>query len=172
MERIYFYMRYIKLLSITKFNYKHLRHLTTLKKINLKFDFKNSINLLSGLVALKLIANQTPTLQKEILKSKKKFKPTIKGCFVSLTSSNMYYFLDKLIHLYLPNLQFFKGFLFKDLNKDNYYYQIEDISIFPELEDEFENFILLKNLKMDFYFASKNSVENRFFFQLCNIPMI
>ena len=84
----------------------------------------------------------------------------------------MYYFLDKLIHLYLPNLQFFKGFLFKDLNKDNYYYQIEDISIFPELEDEFENFILLKNLKMDFYFASKNSVENRFFFQLCNIPMI
>jgi len=165
-------MKYVRILSLTKFNYKNVHNLTALKKINLKFDFKQTANLLSGLVALKLITNKTPLLEKEVLKSKKKFKPLIKGCYVSLEKSNMCYFLDKLIHLYLPKVQFFKGFDMQNLNESNFYHQIEDISIFTELEDEFENFITLKNLKMNFNFSKTDPVQNSFFFQLLNIPTI
>jgi ribosomal protein L5 len=172
MERFYFYTKYIRILSLTKFNYKNINDLTYLKKLNLKFDFKQTANLLSGLVALKLITNKTPFLEKEVLKSKKKFKPLIKGCYVSLDRSDLYYFLDKLVHLYLPKVQFFKGFEMKNLNKNNFYHQIEDISIFTELEDEFENFITLKNLKLNFYFSKSDLIQNKFLFQLLNIPTI
>jgi hypothetical protein len=60
----------------------------------------------------------------------------------------------------------------KNLNKNNFYHQIEDISIFTELEDEFENFITLKNLKLNFYFSKSDLIQNKFLFQLLNIPTI
>lgn len=173
MERMsFFYTRYVRLLYITKFQYKDINKIPALKSIDLKFNFKNINNLLPGLVALQLLSNNKPFLQKEVVKNKKSLKPLIKGCGVSLVSRDLFSFFDKLVHIYLSKLQFFKGLPVQNLNNfGNYHYSIEDISIFAELEDEFENFISLKDLKIDFFFSETGKSQNLLLFRLCNLPL-
>ena len=167
MNRLHFFNKKIQLLYITKFNYNHIHKIPNLNNIKLNLNAKENTEMLSALVALKLIANKQPLLQKETLKNKKYSKATLIGCYSNLLKDDLNIFFDKLVHIYLPRIQSFNGIL----NKTNCLYNlnIEDLSIFTELENEFENFISLKNLKVDFTFSQSNALEHLFFFKIYNI---
>ena len=168
MDNIDFFNQRIRILYLEKFSYKHPKEIPNLNKIDFKFDIKNGKTTLPALVALRLITNTKPVLQKETKNKNKSLKPKITGCSTSLIKKDLNDFFNKFLHIYLPQIQFFKGL---NPNKTNNLYScnIEDISIFTELESEFEHFLLLKNLKIDFLLSNNNIIENLFFFKIHNI---
>lgn len=114
-----------------------------LDKISISLSNKESIlnsnKLFSPLVLLKLITGQKP----KITKAKKSIaqfrlrKGKALGCKVSLRGEKMYIFLEKFLHIILPQVLELNTQKLKT-NLNSLSIGIEDLSIFPELESQYD----------------------------------
>lgn len=174
----------IKTLYITKakeklqqhFRYKNVHEIPKLVKITLNRGLGNNANnaklLDYSIQELALISGQRPAItraRKSIAGFKLREK-TVVGLTVNLRNDRMYTFLEKLIHLALPNIRDFRGISKKNFDgHGNYNLGIHEQSIFPEItyntihitqgldiaiittaKTDEEGFILLKALGMPF----------------------
>ena len=126
---------------------KNVMNCPKLDKISLSLTTKealiNSNKLLIPLMLLKLITGQKPKItkaRKSIAQFKLRQGKAI-GCKVTLRNEMMYSFLDKLIYSILPQIIEIKSEKIT-VNFNSLTIGIEDISIFSELENQYE---FLKN---------------------------
>jgi large subunit ribosomal protein L5 len=105
----------------------------------------NSNKLFIPLMLLKLITGQKPQITKA-KKSIAQFKlreGKALGCKVTLRGEKMYSFLDKIFYIILPQIFEIKTKKIKS-NLNSLSIGIEDLSIFPELESQYD---LLKTIQ-------------------------
>lgn len=158
------------------FDYKNMHQIPKLIKITLNRglgdDANNNKILNQSYSELALISGQKPIItraKKSIAGFKLRQKAAV-GLTVNLRREKMYTFLEKLIHLTLPNIRDFRGISKKNFDgKGNYNFGVTEQLIFPEVTydsivkiqglnisiittartDE-EGFILLKEIGMPF----------------------
>ena len=95
------------------------------------------------------------------------------GCKVNLRNNNLYIFLEKLLYVILPQIIETKTKKLR-VNKTSMNIGIEDISIFTELENQYD---LLKNtqgltISLDLINKTKNAQIPFYFFSSLKIPII
>lgn len=169
-----FYNKTIKYELINKFNFKNTKNLPKLKKIVLNFGCKTADikQLASCLLALELISHQkgefTKTRYSKILFKIRKGNPT--GCKVSLNKFNKFKFLEILTHEIFPKLKNFSGLNIKKLPENSFSYELLDIFMFQELEN---NYYLFNNLpKLDISITASNfrNEELQFLLKCYQLP--
>jgi large subunit ribosomal protein L5 len=133
----------------------------------------NSNKLFVALMLLKLISGQKPKItkaRKSIAQFKLREGKAI-GCKITLRKEMMYFFLDKLIYSLLPQIIEVKTKKIKS-NFNSLNIGIEDLSIFSELESQYD---LLKNNKgLNITLVLKNNVSKtipNYFFSGIKIPV-
>jgi large subunit ribosomal protein L5 len=134
-----------------------------LDKISINLSNKealtNSNRLFIPLMLLKLITGQKPKITKarrSIAQFKLREGKAI-GCKVTLRNEAMYLFLDKLLYTILPQIIEVKAKKFK-FNLNSLSIGIEDVSVFSELENQYE---LLKNTQgLNISIILKNNRSN------------
>ena len=97
------------------------------------------------------ITGQHPclTYAKKSISTFKVREKTILGMMVVLRKKKMYSFLDRLIHLILPQIREFNGFSKKQFdNSGNYHFGLKTQDIFPELEYELIKYPLGLNISL------------------------
>lgn len=125
---------------VKKFNYKNVNQVPRIEKIVLNMglgDAKdNSKSFQIAVEEMKQIAGQKPIITKA-KKSVANFKVRTGmniGVKVTLRSSRMYDFLDKLISIVLPRVRDFKGTSTKSFDgRGNYAMGVKEQLIFPEI---------------------------------------
>ena len=74
----------------------------------------------------------------------------------------------------MPQLRFFNSiFIFKDQIRNDIYFDLKDLSIFKEVNDNFElfsNYSVIKNLHLRLRFSTYNPNEIYLFLNSFNIP--
>jgi len=156
----FLYLFLIRRNLISRYNIANIHEVTKIKKIVLSLNFEKEDleekKIFMGLFFLFLISNG---LKGNIIYSKLK-KPL--GCKLDLiTSSSIFYFLERFCLFSIYNIRNFNMFSFKSFsNSGTFDVKIKDLSIFPEIEDDFENFSFLKNLNISIIFSKKNKYEN------------
>jgi large subunit ribosomal protein L5 len=133
----------------------------------------NSTKLFIPIMLLKLISGQKPQITKA-KKSIAQFKlreGKALGCKITLRKEIMYFFLDKIIYSILPQIIEVKNTKIKS-NFNSLNIGIEDLSIFSELENQYE---LLKNTKgFNITIVLKNNklkANSNYFFSGIKIPI-
>jgi large subunit ribosomal protein L5 len=128
---------------VKKFNYKNVHQIPKLIKIQINRglgnDAQNNLILKNSIEEFCLITGQRPI----ITKSKNSIagfniRENINlGITVTLRSSKMFFFLEKLIHLVLPRIRDFRGLNLTGFDKNgNYNFGLSDQLIFPEISYE------------------------------------
>ena len=124
-----------------KFGYSTVMQCPRLVKICLNQGVKGSVSdkkLIDDAVAeMTLVTGQkaVPTLSKKDISNFKLRKAMPIGCRVTLRSSNMYDFLDRLIAVTLPRVRDFKGINEKSFDgRGNYTMGVTEQIIFPEID--------------------------------------
>lgn len=164
----FFYNKYVRLYQVTKFEYTGLLKNSFLKNINLQFNLTKRKNLLVELVVLQLLSNYTIRLQSNNFWNKQEQKAKKSSCELKLASQTLFYFLEKLILIYLggKNSQDIER-----INVSNLSLNIEDFSMFTELNSQFTYFTHLKNLNVSFLFSKKNKFENLLVLKLLSLQL-
>jgi len=76
----------------------------------------------------------------------------------------------------LPQLRFFNSFIiFKNEKKNKISFDLKDLAVFKEVNDNFElfsNLNAIKRLQLDFKFSTFNSKEIFFLLNSFNIPCV
>ena len=152
--------------------------IASLNKVSLSLShkeaLKNSNQLLTPLVLMNLISGQKPSLTKS-KKSIAQFKlreGKVLGSKVSLRNQYLDIFLEKFLYLILP--QVLENIQTKiKLNRNSINLGIQDLSIFPELENQYE---LLKktqglNINMNLRNQTKNPRMPFYFFSSLKLPL-
>nr|YP_009294180.1 ribosomal protein L5 [Hildenbrandia rubra]AOM67422.1 ribosomal protein L5 [Hildenbrandia rubra] len=158
------------------FQYKNIHEIPKLVKITLNrglgSDASNAKLLENSIQELTLISGQKPaiTRAKKSIAGFKLRENTAIGLRVTLRNYRMYAFLEKLIHIALPNIRDFRGIDKKNFDsRGNYNLGIYEQLIFPEItydsisktqgldiaivttaKTDEEGFILLKEIGMPF----------------------
>jgi large subunit ribosomal protein L5 len=133
----------------------------------------NSTKLFILLMLLKLISGQKPkiTKAKKSIAQFKLRKGKAIGCKITLRKEMMYFFLDKIIYSILPQIIEVKTTTIKS-NFNSLNIGIEDLSIFSELESQYE---FLKNTQgFNITFVLKNNklkTNSDYFFSGIKIPI-
>jgi large subunit ribosomal protein L5 len=158
---------------------KNVMELPKLDKISLSLSQKealvNNNKLLTPLLLINLISGQKPLVtksKKSIAQFKLREGKAI-GCKVNLRNNNLYIFLEKLLYTILPQIIETRTNKLK-VNKTSMNIGIEDISIFTELENQYD---LLKNtqgltISLDLINKTKNAQIPFYFFSSLKIPII
>ena len=148
----------------------------TFEKVSLSLSKKealiNSNKLFIPLLLLKLISGQKPSIAKS-KKSVAQFKlreGKAIGGQVTLRNGALYSFLDKFVYVILPQLIEDKNKKFK-VNKSTVNFGIEDISIFPELESQYELLRTSQGLNITIDTKNKNRKMPYFLFNGLKIPV-
>ena len=157
---------------INKFPYNTTKKLPKLKKITLNFGGKTTEvkHLASSLLALELITNQkgsfTTASRPNIRLKIRSGNPT--GCKVTLRRNYMFdFFLKTLVEIF-PKIKNFKGIhITKKTKKNVFSYEINDVFIFPELEEHYYLFNNLPKLHITIVTSCKSKEE--FFFLLKSV---
>jgi large subunit ribosomal protein L5 len=150
---------------INKFRYKDLQNLPQLQKIVLNFGYKNPNlkNLASALLFLELVTTKrgivTTARSPHILLKIKKGNPV--GCKVILKKTLMYSFFTKLLIDIYPQIKEFKKFTSQKKNQQPsaFSYQLKNIFIFSELEQNYNLFNNLSNLNITIVTNTKTQCE-------------
>lgn len=124
-----------------EFGYKNRHQAPRLEKITLNVSMGEAIQnikVLDGAVAeLKAISGQKPVItraRKDISNFKLRKGVPI-GCMVTLRRERMYEFLDRLIHVALPQVRDFRGLSVRSFQgHGDYSLGIREQIIFPEIE--------------------------------------
>ena len=125
---------------MSKLNYKNKHEVPKLVKVVLNMgmgqDASDNKKVKSCLDDMTLIAGQKPVITK-FKKSVANFKTrkgTSAGIKVTLRSSKMYEFIDRLVNIALPRIKDFRGLSSKGIDKfGNYSFGIKEHIIFPEV---------------------------------------
>lgn len=155
-----YYQSVIQYDLINKFQYKNLQQLPKLEKIILNFRYKDFKSLSSSLLALELITKKQGTLitanNSYILLKIRKGTPI--GCKVILKKTLMYNFFTKLLVDVFPQLKEinFHSFFFQ---QQTFFYQLKNIFIFFELEQNYNLFSTLSNLNITIVTKTKTQEE-------------
>lgn len=163
------------------FQYKNIHEIPKLVKITLNRglgdDANNAKLLKSSIQEFTLISGQKPiiTRAKKSIAGFKLREKTAVGLIVNLRNDKMYTFLEKLIHLALPNIRDFRGISKDNFDgRGNYNLGIHEQLIFPEItydsiskiqgldiaivttaKTDEEGFVLLKEIGMPFKHNTK-----------------
>jgi large subunit ribosomal protein L5 len=160
-----YYQSVIQYDLINKFQYKNLQNLPKLEKIVLHFSYKNpNIKILaSSLLSLELITTKrgtlTTTKKSHILLKLRKGNPI--GCKVILKKTLMYRFFTKLLVDIFPQMKEFKKFDLRSplLQPPTFSYQLKNVFIFLELEQNYNLFSNLSNLNITIVTNTKTQKE-------------
>jgi large subunit ribosomal protein L5 len=125
---------------MTKLNYKNKHEVPKLVKVVLNMgmgqDASDNKKVKSCLDDMTLIAGQKPIITKfkKSIANFKTRKGTSAGIKVTLRSSKMYEFVDRLVNIALPRIKDFRGLSSKGIDKfGNYSFGIKEHIIFPEV---------------------------------------
>ena len=125
---------------VTRFNYKNSMQVPKILSISLNMgigDAKaNSKKLESAVNEMGLITGQKPlvTKSKSDISNFKIRKGYPVGCKVTLRSSKMYEFFERLVCIALPRSRDFRGLSFKSFDgRGNYNFGVKEQIIFPEI---------------------------------------
>ncbi len=114
---------------------------------------------------LRLITGQQPAITR-VKKSIATFKiraNTPIGLKVTLRGNRMYCFLDRLLHLVLPQVKDFQGFRANQFDDEgNYNLGIVDQSVFPEIETNFNDIRLGLDITLVTNLTSRSKAQQFF----------
>ena len=135
------YNEVIKKSLVEKFGYTNPHEIPKLTKIVLNIGVGDAVN--NAVDELALISGQKPVVtkaRKSIATFKLREGMPI-GCKVTLRSTRMYEFLERLINMALPRVRDFHGITGKNFDgKGNFAFGIKEQIIFPEINyDKVEN---------------------------------
>jgi len=135
-----------------------------LYKVVLNMNVKNAINdskqILPGITALELISYQKPKLyySKKSIAAFKLRKNMVIGCKVTLQKQHLFALLDLLTIIVLPKLNNFDGFKkTKPKTTNNINIGIQDLTVFPQINENSRHFIKKLGCNLTFFVKSKNS---------------
>jgi large subunit ribosomal protein L5 len=170
-----FYIKTLKYDLINKFSYSTIKKLPKIKKIVLNFGCKTTeINYISkSLLALELITNQkgivTINKRPNMLLKLRKGNPT--GCKVTLNKFKMFNFFTMTLTNVFPKIKNFNGFtLEQTIKKNTFSYEIQNTSVFTELEKHYFLFNNLSKLDIAIIASSTNKKEFIFFLKSMKFP--
>ena len=160
-----------------KNTYSNILESQSLKKIIISIGVKETIltanKILYPLLILELISGQKPC-QTKARKSIANFKlreGKVIGCKVSLRKEKMYAFLEKFIHVILPQLTETSTLKYNNKkNNNSITLGIKDCSIFPELENQYDLLTEIYGLNINFVSSSKIQSKDNLFFSGFKIP--
>jgi large subunit ribosomal protein L5 len=165
-----FYSDSIRLILLTKYNYKNVKELENIDRIDLSLRVKNSKHIVSSLAALELLSLKGFRSFSQRKSSNYKSQKENLLLTSSIKGSDIFYFIENLLNNYLPRIRYFKGLPLQNFsNKGIFTFQFKDLLIFPELEEELETFYMLSNLNLSIV-IDKNKDKNPFFLSLFNFP--
>ena len=163
---------------IYKQNYHNIMQLPKIEKLVINSTSKSFIedrkNIASTLLGLEMISGQKLKIsvaEKSIACFKIRQGHTI-GCKVTLRKHSISVFLDKLTLVILPRFNNFTGLTLESFDKQgNYTIGLNDLLLFPELENFFELFENLKGIDLSFVMRKKNKYENLLLLTALQIPV-
>lgn len=169
------YNNVIKKSLVEKFGYKNPHEVPKLTKIVLNMgvgaavtDKKKVTNAMEELAA---IAGQQPVMtkaRKSIATFKLREGMPI-GCKVTLRSSRMYEFLERLVNMALPRIRDFHGITGKNFDgKGNFAFGIKEQIIFPEIN--YEKVDEVRGLDIVICTTAKTDEEAKFLLTSFNLP--
>ena len=149
---------------LDQFKYKNNHQVPKLVKIQINqglgIEGQNSKILQKSIDEIRIITGQQPILTKA-KKSIAGFKVREEmnlGVTVTLRSSKMYTFLEKLIHLILPRIRDFRGLSSKGFDRDgNYNFGLREQLVFPEIS--YENIDQIKGFTISIVTTAKTKNE-------------
>ena len=148
---------------MSKLNYKNKHEVPRLEKIVLNMglgaDSSDSKKVKSCQEDLTLIAGQRAVITKfkKSISNFKTRKGTSAGVKVTLRSSKMYEFIDRLVNIALPRIKDFRGLMSTGIDKfGNYNFGIKEHIIFPEINFEKVDKIRGMDITLVINSASKN----------------
>jgi len=157
--------------SLLKKSKKNVFQGATINKIVINIGVKeaniNANKILPPLLVTKLLTQQQPSITKA-KKSIANFKlreGKIIGCKATLRNKNMNNFLEKLIHIILPQITEGKTLRYKNRrNKNHITIGLNDCNIFPELENQYDLLTNLSGIEITLCSKEENlNVDNLLF---------
>jgi len=165
----------IKKSLVEKFGYKNPHEIPKLTKIVLNMGVGAAVTdkkkLNNAMDELALIAGQKP-----VMTSARKSIATFKlregmpiGCKVTLRSTRMYEFLERLINIALPRIRDFHGITGKNFDgKGNFAFGIKEQIVFPEIN--YEKVEDVRGLDIVICTTAKTDEEAKFLLTSFNLP--
>jgi large subunit ribosomal protein L5 len=155
-------------------NYKNIRQILSLEKIILHFGIKNAVynnkQILSGCLALNILSEQKSILcysSKSVMFLKVRQGMAV-GCRVTLRKNLKFKFLNRL-NIQILNLNKFKLLTKTSISLNTITIRIDDLFLFQDLSQFFENFDNLPFLNISFVSNSLNIDESFKFFNLIGL---
>ena len=163
---------------IYKQNYHNIMQLPKIEKLVINSTSKSFIedrkNITSYLLGLEMISGQKLKIsvaKKSIAGFKIRQGQSI-GCKVTLRKTSIFAFLDKLTLVILPRFNNFTPLTLENLDQQgNYTLGLNDLLLFPELENFFESFEKLKGIDLSFVMRKKNKYESLLLLTALQIPV-
>ena len=156
------------------FHYRSVMQAPKLEKIIVNMGIgdasRNKQYLTSALDEMTLITGQKPVVTKA-KKAEANFKirenmPV--GCKVTLRGEKMYNFLEKLIHLVLPQTRDFRGLSLKSFDSQgNYSFGIKEQLVFPEVK--YENVKRIQGMDITLVLSKNVKEENLYLLEKLGI---
>ncbi len=165
----------IKKSLVEKFGYKNPHEIPKLTKIVLNMGIGEGVTdkkkVTSAMEELAAIAGQQPVMtkaRKSIATFKLREGMPI-GCKVTLRSTRMYEFLERLINMALPRIRDFHGITGKNFDgKGNFAFGIKEQIIFPEIN--YEKVDEVRGLDVVICTTAKTDEEAKFLLTSFNLP--
>ena len=166
----------IKKSLVEKFGYKNPHEIPKLTKIVLNMGVGDAVTdkkkLNNAMDELTLIAGQKP-----VMTSARKSIATFKlregmpiGCKVTLRSTRMYEFLERLVNIALPRIRDFHGITGKNFDgKGNFAFGIKEQIVFPEIN--YEKVEDLRGLDVVICTTAKTDEEAKYLLTSFNMPL-
>lgn len=166
-----YYLTDVRLILLTKYNYKRLHDIDSISRVDLNLSAPNSKYIVNTLAALSLLSNQGQISYNNLSGNKPVYSKAPTQNHLTITSSicgtYIFNFIENLVSYYIPRIRFFKGFPSSNLNSfGNFTFVTRDLMVFPELEEELEIFYKLKDLKISFILKDKIGANPVFFYSL------
>ena len=163
---------------ILKYNYETIMEIGKIKKITLnttsKLYVSDKKHLIPAALALQLIAGQKPvwTYAKHSIAPYKIREDQLLGCKVDLRRQFVFHFLEKWCRVISPRIRDLSKIHFSSLDSSkNYSLGIQNIMIFPELENHFEILESFRGLTLNFVFSTQNKQQQVILLSAFQIPV-
>ena len=141
--------------------------------MGLGMDGSNKTVLKNCIEDMGLISGQKPvtTVFKKSISNFNTRKGTIAGIKVTLRSSKMYEFIDRLVNIALPRIKDFQGLTIKGLDKfGGYSFGIKEHVIFPEIN--FDKIDRIRGMDITIVTTGKNKETTRALLEELNFPFV
>jgi ribosomal protein L5 len=170
------YYNKLRILLLRKNNYINSHEITQILNINLNLDahfHQNSIlEKKKFSLIVEFISGKKPKIK--VLPSEDSI--TRIRYIISFSKCESLAFLYRFMIILLPQLRFFNSFIiFKNEKKNKISFDLKDLAVFKEVNDNFElfsNLNAIKRLQLDFKFSTFNSKEIFFLLNSFNIPCV